>query len=179
MAELPQVVHLPNRVGRHPELRAAVNLLARELDDRRPGACLALPSLLDLLLVYMIRAWTTEAATGVWPAVLSDPVTTAALRKLHSDPAAPWTNDRLAAESGVSRATLARRFTSLVGRPPMSYLTWWRLTLAAARLRDTEDSLATIARHTGYGTPYALSHAFSREFGVTPGRYRAHVRTGR
>ena len=23
------------------------------------------------------------------------------------------------------------------------------------------------------GTPYALSHAFSREFGVTPGRYRA------
>ncbi|MFI7402716.1 AraC family transcriptional regulator [Streptomyces sp. NPDC049541] len=178
LAELPQVVHLPNRVGSHPELRAAVDLLARELDERRPGSCLALPSLLDLLLIYMVRAWTTEAdtATGAWPAVLSDPVTTAALRALHSDPAAPWTNDRLAAEAGVSRATLARRFTALVGRPPMAYLTWWRLTRTATLLRDTDAPLASVARETGYSSPYALSHAFSREFGVTPGRYRAQVR---
>ncbi|MGX9883519.1 AraC family transcriptional regulator [Streptomyces sp. NPDC002276] len=172
MAELPEVVHLPNRVGHHPELRAAVDLLAQELDERRPGACLALPSLLDLLLIYMVRAWMSEAETGSWPSVLSDPVTTAALRALHSDPAAPWTNDRLAAAAGVSRATLARRFTALVGRAPMAYLTWWRLTLAATRLRDTDASLATVAREAGYGSPYALSHAFSREFGVTPGKYR-------
>ncbi|WP_328679995.1 AraC family transcriptional regulator [Streptomyces sp. NBC_00343] len=172
MAELPEVVHLPNRVGRHPELRSAVDLLANELDERRPGACLALPSLLDLLLIYMVRAWMSEAETGSWPSVLNDPVTTAALRALHSDPAAPWTNDRLAAAAGVSRATLARRFTALVGRAPMAYLTWWRLTLAATRLRDTDASLAAVAREAGYGSPYALSHAFSREFGVTPGRYR-------
>ncbi|MET7567868.1 AraC family transcriptional regulator [Streptomyces sp. NPDC005492] len=176
MAELPEVVHLPNRVGHHPELRSAVDLLARELDERRPGACLALPSLLDLLLIYMVRAWMSEAETGSWPSVLNDPVTTAALRALHSDPAAPWTNDRLAAAAGVSRATLARRFTALVGRAPMAYLTWWRLTLAATRLRDTDASLATVAREAGYGSPYALSHAFSREFGVTPGRYRGAVR---
>jgi AraC-like DNA-binding protein len=81
----------------------------------------------------------------------------------------------LAAEAGVSRATLARRFTTLVGRPPMAYLTWWRLTFAATLLRDTPDPLATIARRVGYGTPYALSHAFSREFGTTPGRYRAET----
>ncbi|MFD9001311.1 AraC family transcriptional regulator [Streptomyces sp. NPDC059582] len=178
MAELPEVVHLPDRAGRHPELRAAVDLLARELDDAagRPGACLALPSLLDLLLVYMIRAWMTEAATGTWPTVLGDPVATTALRALHSDPAAPWSNDRLAAAAGVSRATLARRFTPLVGRPPMAYLTWWRLTLAATRLRDTDAPLGTVAREAGYGSPYALSHAFRREFGVTPGRYRERLR---
>ena len=176
MAELPQVVHLPHRIGDHPELRTAVDLLARELDERRPGACLALPSLLDLLLIYMVRAWMARAETGAWPAVLSDPVTTAALRALHSEPAAAWTADRLAAEAGVSRATLARRFTSLVGRPPMAYLTWWRLTLAATRLRDSDVPLATVARETGYGSPYALSHAFSREFGTTPGRYRDRLR---
>ena len=178
LAELPQVVHLPHRVGDQPELRAAVDLLARELDERRPGACLALPSLLDLLLIYMVRAWMARAETGAWPAVLNDPVTTAALRALHSDPAAPWTAERLASEAGVSRPTLARRFSSLVGRPPMAYLTWWRLTLAATRLRDSDAPLATVARETGYGSPYALSHAFSREFGVTPGRYRDSARTG-
>jgi AraC-like DNA-binding protein len=176
LAELPQAVHLPNRVGRYPELRAATDLLARELDGSpRPGGCLALPSLLDLLLVYMVRAWLSDAPTGVWPAVLNDPVTSAALRAVHSDPAAAWTAGRLAAEAGVSRATLARRFTVLVGRPPMGYLTWWRLTLAATRLRDPDVSLETVARETGYSTPYALSHAFSREFGTTPGRYRAQA----
>ncbi|KUJ66168.1 AraC family transcriptional regulator [Streptomyces albus subsp. albus] len=178
MAELPTVVHLPHRVGSHPELRAAIDLLGRELDERRPGSCIAVPSLLDLFLVYMIRSWMAESTSGAWPAVLGDPVTTTVLRAMHSDPAAAWTNERLAAAAGVSRPTLARRFTTLVGRPPMAYLTWWRLTLAAARLRDTADPLAAIAHHVGYGTPYALSHAFKREFGATPGQYRARSATG-
>lgn len=111
----------------------------------------------------------------MWPAVRTDPVTAGALRALHSDPAAPWTNDRPAAEVGVSRPTLARHFTALVGRPPMAYLTWWRLTLAATLLCDTDEPLAVIARQVGYGTPYALSHAFEREFGSAPGRFRVDV----
>ncbi|WP_412075238.1 AraC family transcriptional regulator [Streptomyces xanthophaeus] len=172
MVELPEVVHLPNRVGSHPELRAAIDLLGRELSRQRPGAGTAVPSLLDLLLVYMIRSWMDEDTGGAWSSVLGDPVAAAALRALHADPAARWNNDRLAAAAGVSRPTLARRFTALVGRPPMAYLTWWRLTLAATLLRDTPDSLASVARRVGYGTPYALSHAFSRQFGTTPGRYR-------
>ncbi|MFF4520176.1 AraC family transcriptional regulator [Streptomyces bluensis] len=175
VAELPEVVHLPHRVGSHLELRAAIDLLAGELDERQPGSCIALPSLLDLLLVYMIRSWMTETTSGAWPSALGDPVTAAALRALHSNPAAPWSNDRLAVETGVSRPTLARRFTTLVGRPPMAYLTWWRLILAATLLRDTPDTLAAIAGRVGYGSPYALSHAFQREFGTTPGRYRAQA----
>lgn len=178
LAELPAVVHLPGRVGGRPELRAAIELLAGELDERRPGSGTALPSLLDLLLVYMIRSWLAEGAGGVWSQVLDDPVTAAALRALHADPAAAWNNERLAAAAGVSRATLARRFTSRVGRPPMAYLTWWRLTLAATRLRDTSDPLAGVARRVGYASPYALSHAFRREFGTTPGRYRAEAVAG-
>ncbi|MEV4799379.1 AraC family transcriptional regulator [Nonomuraea sp. NPDC049421] len=178
MTELPEVVHLPSRVGTHLELRAAIDLLAGELDEVRPGSSIALPNLLDLLLVYMIRAWMTQTAGGAWPSALGDPVTAAALRAMHSRPAAPWTIDRLAAEAGVSRPTLARRFTALVGRPPMAYLTWWRVIRAASLLRDTKDTLAAIAERVGYSSPYALSHAFEREFGTTPGRYREIVRSG-
>ncbi|GAA1109654.1 AraC family transcriptional regulator [Streptomyces javensis] len=178
LAELPRVVHLPSRVGGHLELRAAIDLLAGELDETRPGSCVALPNLLDLLLVYMIRSWMAEATSGAWPRVLGDPVTAAALRALHSDPAAPWTIERLAAEVNVSRPTLARRFTTLVGRPPMAYLTWWRVILTATLLRDTSDTLAAIAGRVGYGSPYALSHAFQREFGTTPGRYRKATARG-
>ncbi|MFE9736491.1 AraC family transcriptional regulator [Streptomyces sp. NPDC006477] len=188
LAELPPLVHLPNRDdhgaggagGADPGLRSAIALLGHEVGERLPGSGVALPSLLDLLLVYMIRSWTAANAApgsragtaGTWPAALGDPVTAAALRALHTDPAAPWTNELLAAEAGVSRPTLARRFTALVGRPPMAYLTWWRLTRAAALLRDTPDPLAAVARRVGYSTPYAFSHAFRREFGTTPGQYR-------
>ena len=172
VAELPQLIHLPTRIGDRIELRSAIDLLGLELDRRGPGSCIAVPGLLDLLLIYMIRAWMTESRTGLWPAALTDPITAAALRALHTDPAAPWTIDRLAAETGVSRATLARRFTALAGRPPMGYLTWWRMTRAAVLLRDTEDPLSAIASQVGYATPYAFSHAFARQFGLSPGRYR-------
>ncbi|MER7347690.1 AraC family transcriptional regulator [Streptomyces aurantiacus] len=181
LAELPDVVHLPARPDRHPELRAALGLLAHETQGEaggRPGGDIAVPGLLDLLLVYSIRAWLAdraEAGAPGWAPALRDPAVATALRLLHSDPAHPWTNDRLAARAGVSRATLARRFTPLVGRPPMAYLSWWRVTRAAALLREGGAPLDAIARRVGYGSPYALSHAFSREFGTTPGRYRARA----
>ena len=175
MADLPDVVHIPNRVGHHDELRSAIDLLGREVASSRPGAAVALPSLLDLLLVYLVRAWMAEGTTSRWPAALHDPVVAEALHALHEDPAAAWSNERLAGHVGVSRATLARRFTALVGRAPMAYLTWWRLTRAAALLRTTPDALDAIAQRVGYSTPYALSHAFSRQYGTTPGRYRAGV----
>ncbi|MEV5607295.1 AraC family transcriptional regulator [Streptomyces sp. NPDC052225] len=174
LAELPDVVHLPHDDPRTPELRSAISLLSREAGAPGPGSCAAVPSLLDLLLVYMIRAWTAQApAPARWPAALADPVVTEALRLLHSDPAEPWTAERLATRTGVSRATLNRRFALLVGRPPMTYLTWWRMTRAATLLRTADAPLESVARQVGYGSPYALSHAFLREFGVTPGRYRA------
>ncbi|WP_395297882.1 AraC family transcriptional regulator [Kitasatospora hibisci] len=193
MRELPDVLHLPTRVGSHPELRSAVDLLGGELAADRAGGALAVPSLVDLLLVYLVRAWLergpdagpdgdprgdgagtgTGTARGRWPAALSDPVVSEALRAVHEDPARDWSTDGLAARAGVSRATLTRRFTALVGRPPMAYLAWWRMTRAATLLQETDDPLEAIARRVGYSTPYALSHAFSRLFGTTPGRYRA------
>ncbi|WP_329565820.1 AraC family transcriptional regulator [Kitasatospora sp. NBC_01266] len=187
MAELPTVVQLPNRIGRHPELRSAIDLLGREVGRDAPGAGVAVPGLLDLLLVYLVRAWLTDGpadgsaagpADGGWSAALADPVVAGALRALHEAPEQAWSNELLAARAGVSRATLARRFTALVGRSPMAYLAWWRMTSAAALLRDTQAPIDTIARQVGYGSPYALSHAFNRAFGTTPGRYRAARSTG-
>ncbi|QEU93606.1 AraC family transcriptional regulator [Streptomyces kanamyceticus] len=180
LAEIPDIVHLPRRAGRHPELAAAIDLLGREAGASRPGADVVVPGLLDLLLVYMVRAWLADSAADSqcparWPAALNDPVVAKALRLLHDSPETPWSNEELASRTGVSRATLARRFTSLVGRAPMAYLTWWRMSRAATLLRSTPASLDTVARQVGYSSPYALSHAFTRTFGTTPGRYRTRL----
>ncbi|ROP38808.1 AraC family transcriptional regulator [Saccharothrix texasensis] len=156
-----------------PDLRAAVTLLAGELDHPRLGSDALVPALLDTLLVYLLRTWFTgsDRTTG-WAAALTDPVTATALRHLHHDPAHPWTVAELAATTGLSRAPFAKRFTALVGRPPLTYLTWWRMTTAARLLRDTDAPLATIARRVGYASEFAFAAAFKRAHGTAPGRFR-------
>ncbi len=174
--ELPGVVHVPARPGRHPRLRAAVELLGAELEDPGPGAGAIVPALLDTLLLYLLRAWlerqpVCEARTG-WAAALADPAISTALNAVHYDPAHPWTVQDLAARSGLSRSAFARRFTALVGRPPLAYLTWWRLATAARLLRASDAPLSVVAGRVGYGSEYAFASAFKREFAVSPGRYR-------
>lgn len=173
LAGLPEVVHIPASAGRHLSLRSAIALLGAEVQDDRPGRDSAIPRLLDLLLVYMTRAWLDDHGDSGWPRALSDPQVAAVLDVLHADPAKPWRIEDLAAVAGLSRATLARRFTGLTGQPPMTYLTWWRMTTAARLLRATDLPLPSIAARAGYGSPFAFSHAFKRHFGVPPREYRA------
>jgi AraC-like DNA-binding protein len=72
----------------------------------------------------------------------------------------------------VSRAQLARRFTELVGEPPMAFLTGWRIALAADLLLETDATIGAVASKVGYGSPYALSAAFKRVRGISPRQHR-------
>jgi AraC-like DNA-binding protein len=132
------------------------------------------PALLDTVLVYLLRQWyDSRPDTGAgWAAALRDPVVGAALRAMHEDPGRPWTVASLAAYAGRSRAPFARRFTALAGRPPLGYLTWWRMTLAARLLRESDATVAAIAHRVGYGSEFAFATAFRRHHGCAPGRYR-------
>ncbi|MGS2805867.1 AraC family transcriptional regulator [Nocardia sp. MW-W600-9] len=173
LTELPEVVHIPAHLGTHPALRAAVDLLAAELTEAGPGADAAIPPLLDLLLLYLLRAQLadTRASSG-WAAAVADADISRSLRAIHDDPAHGWTVESLGARAGLSRAAFARRFTTLVGEPPLTYLTRWRMLTAARLLRDTDHPLSTVARHSGYSSEYAFGKAFKRAFGTAPGRYR-------
>jgi len=92
---------------------------------------------------------------------------------MYDHPEHPWTVANLAAAVGCSRALFARRFADLVGEPPIAFLTGWRLALAADLLRAGGATVASVARQVGYGTPFALSGAFKRAYGVSPNAYRA------
>lgn len=177
LSELPEVVHLPARVGTHRSLRAAVELLGTELAEPQPGSDTIVSSLLDTLLLYILRAWWQgEAHTGGhptgWAAALADPAVAAALQAIHAAPDRPWTVEELGAHGGLSRAAFSRRFTALVGRPPLTYLTWWRMTTAGRLLREDDLPLRLVAQRTGYTSEFAFAKAFKREYGVAPGQYR-------
>ncbi|GAA1646742.1 AraC-like DNA-binding protein [Actinoplanes couchii] len=151
-----------------------VTLLGQEMSRTGPAQELVLDRILDLLLISVLRSWLASSDTSVpgWHHAQSDQVVGPALRMLHEEPAHQWTVASLATRAGVSRASLARRFTDLVGEPPMTYLTRWRLTLAADMLRRGDATIGTVARHVGYGSAFALSAAFKRERGVSPQEYR-------
>ncbi|MFF0470501.1 AraC family transcriptional regulator [Micromonospora zamorensis] len=156
-----------------------VPLLAAEIVKDDPGQEAVLDRLLDLLLIAALREWFARPAAKApgWYRAHSDPIVGRALQMLHNNPAQPWTVASLAARTGVSRAALARRFTALVGEPPMSYLTEWRLALAADLLREPGATVGAVARHVGYGSSFALSTAFKRIRGVSPREHRLAART--
>jgi len=154
-----------------------VPLLADEIVKDQPGQEAVLDRLLDLLLIAALRAWFArpDGAAPGWYRAHADPIVGPALRMLHHNPGEPWTVARLAHEIGVSRAALARRFNTLVGEPPMTFLTRWRIALAADLLREPGATLAAVADQVGYASPFALSAAFKRVRGVSPQAYRARA----
>ena len=149
-------------------------VLEEEIGRNGPAQRVVLDRLLDLLVVAALRAWFArpEARAPGWYRAQGDPVVGRALKLLHNNPAHPWTVAELAVRAGVSRAALARRFAELVGEPPMTYLTGWRLALAADLLREPDATVGAVARRVGYGSPFALSTAFKRVHGVSPQEHR-------
>jgi AraC-like DNA-binding protein len=183
MAALPTIVHVP--AGEHgpgtpgDDAGSVLRMLTGELTGHDAGFATAVDRLLDVLLVQILRAWLArpDASAGAsWLIGLRDPVTAGALTRLHAEPANPWTSDSLARAVGVSRATLARRFHDIVGEAPLTYLTRWRMDLAAQALRETDRPVDVIGREVGYTSEFAFNRAFSRVHGSPPGRYRSAVR---
>ena len=154
-----------------------VEYLTVEIGREAPGQEAVLDRLLDLLLIAVLRSWFVAQADRApgWYRASTDREIGAVLAMIHDHPADPWTVTSLAAAAGISRATLARRFGSLVGQSPMSYLAGWRLALAADLLHDPDRTLDSIARQVGYGSAFALSTAFKRRHGVSPSAFRARA----
>jgi AraC-like DNA-binding protein len=174
-AALPPIVHLTANHARDSGLAAAVDLLSAEVERRDPGAPAIVASLVDLLFVYLLRAWFADHrhADRGWTRALHDPVVGGALAMIHQDPAAPWTVTSLARAVSTPRATFGRRFTTLTGQAPMAYVTAWRMTVACRLLRERSIPLRQIARHVGYDSEFAFARAFKRTVGQPPGHYRA------
>ena len=158
-----------------------LQLLELELDRATAGSATAVNRLIDLLVVNLLRRWIAsatrpEAETG-WLRAAGDPLVGAALAALHRSPDRPWSLHGLASEVNVSRSTLVRRFVALLGVAPLTYLSRWRMEVAARALRDSDATVATIARSVGYASEFAFTRAFARMRGLPPGRYRAAARS--
>jgi AraC-like DNA-binding protein len=150
--------------------------MALEAEGLRPGGETVITRLSDVLVVQALRAWlesdpAAQSQSG-WLGALQDPQIGRAISLVHREPGRDWTVASLADQIPMSRSAFAARFTELVGEPPMSYVTRWRMHLAAAALRDEGATVGEVADRFGYRSEAAFARAFKRVVGLPPGSVR-------
>lgn len=161
-------------------LEDAFRFIAREVAEGRPGTAAVVRRLSEVLFVQAVRVWADEAHPdrGLL-AALAEPGLGHALAAIHTDPAAPWTLERLSRKAAMGRTLFAERFRDVVGETPHQYLTLWRMQRARRLLADSRFSLGRIAREVGYESAPSFSRVFKKSVGEAPGAYRKRMsRTG-
>src|SRR5260221_6060653 len=169
---LPKVIHIPAEQGRTVQgFAEIVQLIAREAATPRLGAEVMLRRLTELLFIHVIRIWIEQQAASSrgWGAALRDQPISTALGLIHHSPERGWKVEELAEAVAPSRSAFSARFTPLVGGPPITYLTPWRMH-RATRLLKNDVQMETNAELLGYGSEGAFCKAFKREVGMPPPR---------
>ena len=149
-------------------------LILQENQAGRPGAAVMVSRLLDLLLIQILRRWaqSAEVLPG-WLAAARDDRIARAVAAIHQNPAQDWTNERLAALSGMSKSSFVDRFGQVMGHQPGTYLRHWRLDRAAEALQHSTATIDAVAATVGYSSQEAFSRAFQARFGASPSAWRA------
>jgi AraC-like DNA-binding protein len=179
LAALPRQLHM--RGVSNPWLGSFIRQVSEDSRLGRPGADCVLTRLAELMFTELLRRYLDDLPPGHtgWLAGLRDTAVGRALTLLHGRPGHPWTLAELAREAASSRSNLTKRFTLLVGQPPMQYLTQWRMQVAANLLAQSATKVAAIGAEVGYDSEAAFSRAFKKATGLAPGAWRRLRRTAR
>jgi AraC-like DNA-binding protein len=174
LALMPLLLHARVDQDRGEQLQATLQQLASETERPGLGSGVVVSRLADMLFIQAIRAHvaTTREHDGGWLEALADPRLGPVIRAIHADVAKRWTIEALASRAGMSRSAFADRFRRRVGEPPLEYIVRWRMFRATARLRGTNESVATTAASIGYQSESAFNKAFKRFVGTSPGAFR-------
>ena len=119
-------------------VETSVKFAAGELASGRLASSSLISRLAENLLAEGIRRYCADSSDEDRGLIksLNDPQVGRALALMHRDPRAPWSTRTLAREAAVSRSAFVDRFTSLVGVPPIRYLTRRRMHMARLDLRE-------------------------------------------
>ena len=133
--------------------------------------------LTDLLATRLLAAHVGSPATfqpvmgGLSPKVLCR-----AIERLRSDSDADVSLAALAADAGLSRFHFCRAFKESTGLSPHAWRRQHQLEQALNMLRDTDDSIVSIAAALGYSSQTAFAAAFRKLTGEPPSGWRRRMR---
>lgn len=160
-----------------PGSQGLLDLLADEAFREQPGRQASLDRLCELLLIRLFRhCMQAGLTTGGTLAGLADARLSKAIIAITTDPAHDWSLNELAGQAGMSRARFAARFRSVTGATPGEFIANWRVLLAQKLLRRGR-SVKQAAAEVGFSGNSALTRAFSRVAGTSPGRWLKDLNT--
>jgi AraC family transcriptional regulator len=107
---------------------------------------------------------------------LSPKVLCRAIERLRSDSDADLSLAALASDAGLSRFHFCRAFKESTGLSPHAWLRQYRLEQAMNMLRDTDESVVSIAAALGYSSQTAFAAAFRKLTGEPPSDWRKRRR---
>lgn len=173
--ELPEVIVVRDLFARDgAELfKTVVSLITQEQTGEAPGASAIADRMGEVMFVSLLRAWVAdqEPSSGVLASLL-DVRLSRALNHIHQNHGGSVEIADLARIAGMSRTAFAVRFHEVMGMPPASYVTEWRMLQARRLLVRTDVALPEIVERVGYGSDASFIRAFKRRFGETPARFR-------
>jgi AraC-like DNA-binding protein len=161
----------------HPAVRAAFEIITRELQRPRFGTKPLIEALMKQCLILSLRNQVERGEMALLPFFGGgDPRLVHALLNLMEDPAREHTVDELAAASGMSRSLFSERFAEAFERPPMDLLKQIRLHRAANLLRSTGLPVQVVGMTVGYASRSYFSRAFRAAYGRDPKTFRDEAR---
>jgi len=133
--------------------------------------------LTDLLATRLLAAHAGSPTT-FQPTMggLSPKVLLRAIERLRSDSEADVSLDALASDAGLSRFHFCRSFKESTGLSPHAWLRQHRLEQAMNMLRESDESIVSVAAALGYSSQTAFAAAFKKLTGETPSDWRRRVR---
>ena len=177
-AEMAVLGDLVERTG-HPDPTTSRLLMnaADALDGNAALDALFRQQLTNLLATRLLAEHAgTSAAFQPTLGGLSPTTLRRTIERLRSDSDADVSLAALAADAGLSRFHFCRAFKESTGLSPHAWLRQYRLEQAMNTLRNTDESVASIAVALGYSSQTAFAAAFKKLTNETPSDWRRRRR---
>jgi AraC family transcriptional regulator, activator of mtrCDE len=154
-------------------VRHAYATMLSEIAAPSLGTSALTTSLMKACLVLVLRRFIARHGLGAsFSGAPTDERLASAVQAILDNPAAPHTVRTLTAHAGMSRATLARRFSDAFEMSPMEFVAKTRLRHAAHLLRTTPLPIKVIAASVGFTSRSHFSRAFRDAYGSDPSNFR-------
>lgn len=141
-------------------------------DQHDPFQCLARSGTVMIIISYLCKLYTQRIKNTSGGILESNESMLKVISYIHEHYAERITINDLAKIACFSRSTFIRRFVDVCKISPFDYIMNRRIAAAEYMLLSTSYSLGEIASKTGFYDATHLSHAFKKQKGISPAKYR-------
>jgi len=135
----------------------------------------------ETVLIKIVRAHLEQGGEAPLGGILNglrDKRLRQLIQTVVSRPEDEWNIEKMTELANLSRAQLMRLFKQQTGISPHAFVNLIRLRQAAVLLRQTADSVLSVALNVGFQSETHFGKAFKKQYGISPGQYRKNAGIG-